>query len=247
MLPSVDWDIYQIAAGLPTPTVLLSAAVCAAIQICAPLALLYVNWQAEENLLDELLPGAGGGDQPEQAEARELLILAFLRTVFVLYNLILELRLLQDDDAMRLTLFLSALPEFSTCGLWIGVLLNLTARMAVAGCTVLVMLVTDDPVDIVLNSLALSFIGLVDNEAVMPEWIEELNAVQKAHRFKNKTYHVRLFQRVVTHASSRPALPPADEDIKPPDDFIAKYPECMMGSMVSHGPSHQPTPSRLRF
>ena len=32
----VDWDIYQIAAGLSSPAVLFAAAVCAAIQIGAP-------------------------------------------------------------------------------------------------------------------------------------------------------------------------------------------------------------------
>jgi hypothetical protein len=62
-------------------------------------------------------------------------------------------------------------------------------------------LVEDHAVDLVLNSLALTFIILVDNGVVMPQMVEELQAKQKEMRFMNKTKDVRLFQRIITHAS----------------------------------------------
>ena len=69
----------------------------------------------------------------------------------------------------------------------------------------------------------------------MDEWLDALKVKQKALRFKNKTKHVRLFQTIITHASTRPAVPPPDEEVatlKPPPDFIAKYPERLFGVML---------------
>ena len=43
----IDWDIYQIASGLRSPVVLFAAAVCALIQIGAPLAVFHANWKVE--------------------------------------------------------------------------------------------------------------------------------------------------------------------------------------------------------
>ena len=223
----VDWDIYQIAAGLSSAEVIFAAAVCAAIQLGAPLAVFYVNWKAyAAELADPQYLDA------DHAEPKEVGIAIFLRLMFVLYNLILELRELDGDDSSRLTLFLVALPQFSTCRLMLGAFCNFTARVMVALSIVLVMLVTPSAVDIVLNSLALSFIVLVDNEAIMPGWIEDLNEEQKARRFQMKTKDVRLFQRLVPHASTCPPPDDLDEEVmalQAPTDFLSHYPERLMG------------------
>lgn len=224
----VDWDIYQIASGLRSPAVLLAAGVCALIQIGAPLAVFYANYKHEIESLHDIKSGEGKVTEPG-----DVMLLTFLRLIFVMYNLVLELRELDGDGGSRLTLFLVALPQFSTSGLCTGSLLNFMARLMVSVCIVLVMLVSISPVDIVLNSLALSFIVLVDNEAIMPGWIEDLHAQQKAVRYEMQTKDVRLFQRVVTHASVRPpSVEPEDDEVallKPPADFLAHYPERLMG------------------
>ena len=87
----VDWDIYQIAAGLSSPPVLFAAAVCAAIQIGAPIAVFYVNLQLYKEEIHVITTDASQGLEP-----RDVVIVFFLRMVFVLYNLILELRALND-------------------------------------------------------------------------------------------------------------------------------------------------------
>ena len=49
-----------------------------------------------------------------------------------------------------------------------------------------------------------------------------------------QTKDVRLFQRLTTHASSRPPVEIEDEEVKtlePPPDFLASYPERLMGMM----------------
>ena len=225
----VDWDIYQIAAGLSSPPVLFAAAVCAAIQIGAPIAVFYVNLKEYKEEMRVITTDASQGLEP-----KDVVIVFFLRMVFVLYNLILELRELNGDDSKRLTLFLVALPQFSTCRLCLGAFCNFAARIMVSVSIVLVMLVTPNAVDIVLNSLALSFLVLVDNEAILPSWIEDLREEQISHRFQLKTKDVRLFQRLITHASTRPPVEIEDEEVKtlePPPDFLASYPELLMGAL----------------
>merc|ERR1711935_1024973 len=223
----VDWDIYQIAVGLRSPAVLLAAGVCALIQIGAPLAVFYANYKHEIESLHDIKSGEGKVTEPG-----DVMLLTFLRLIFVMYNLVLELRELDGDGGSRLTLFLAALPQFSTTGLCMGSLLNFMARLMVSVCIVLVMLVSISPVDIVLNSLALSFIVLVDNEAIMPGWIEDLHEEQKARKYQMQTKDVRIFQRIVTHASVRAKVVIEDEEVAtlvPPADFLARYPERLMG------------------
>ena len=223
----VDWDIYQIAAGLRSPAVLLAAVTCAAIQILSPLAVFYANIKQEKQDLHDIQLGLG-----EITDPTNVMVLTFLKFIFVMYNLVLELRELDGDDGTRLTLFLAALPQFSTTGLCMGAFCNSVARLMVSVCIVLVMLVSTSPVDIVLNSLALSFIVLVDNEAIMPDWIEDLHEEQKARKYEMQTKDVRIFQRIVTHASARAKVVIEDKEVAtlvPPADFLARYPERLMG------------------
>eukprot|EP00966_Prymnesium_polylepis_P155839 3600612-Prymnesium_polylepis.1 len=137
MLPEVDWDIYQVASGLRSPIALSAAVLCATLQLGAPLVLFYVNFQRELEILREP-EGASESNWSAIVQTRELILLGFLRIIFVLYNLLLEFRQL-NDDGLNLTLFLVALPEFSTAGLFLGAVLNLTARTLISACIVLLM------------------------------------------------------------------------------------------------------------
>ena len=66
----------------------------------------------------------------------------------------------------------------------------------------------------------------------MPGWIEDLHSEQKARRYQMQTKDVRLFQRIITHASVRAKVEIDDEEVAtlvPPPDFLARYPERLMG------------------
>ena len=72
----VDWDIYQIAAGLRSPAVLLAAVTCAAIQILAPLAVFYANIQEEISDLHDIRLGLG-----EITDPTNVIVLTFLKFI----------------------------------------------------------------------------------------------------------------------------------------------------------------------
>lgn len=218
------WDVYQILAGLHGASKLKNwvlAALCASVQLIAPLLLLsqasafqvlsqtalMTHLGFHQRAFDEM-----GGGEKEEGALEDRLTLPVLRIIFALYGAAYEYRKLNESDGdSKLTCFLAALPSYSTAILAVGYVLNLTARVLVAICMVVLIGESETASDIILNALALFFILTLDNELAVSSFKAELRQARLLPRPTAPAASAHLAQPSAlrcTHATTRARLSP---------------------------------------
>lgn len=183
VLSSTDaWDVYKVAAGSRGwfHSSRFSALVCAVVQVLAP-ALLLFN------------AAKGIAEDPSLEDEENNLWL--LRVLFLLYAFSFEYRdrSHRGGSHFKLTVWLCAVPEFSTALLIAGFVVNAFATIMTTCCMGVLLLKSTTSVDIVLNALALYFIRTLDDEIVAGRHLDAMNERQVEEVFRLKTVVVTRY------------------------------------------------------
>ena len=173
-----SWDVYDIAAGcdgivnLPSVT----AITCMLIQVCSPILL--------------AIRAATDAD----TESEVAIDVYFCRVIFAIFFIFYELKLQsRSADEVKLSTFLTMLPEFNSPWLIGGIFINLIAKLSLSIGIVTLLWFSYSVFDVTLNSVALYFILDIDNYLVSSSTLEKLREQQKDSLFHMKFVSSRNF------------------------------------------------------